>query len=553
MLEGLKTQERVVDIIREHGLESDRHFLDSSLATLEQWLPRVYLDYPSGLSWQATDALGKEFCAEDRIAGHVLYFLNNKIAQEGHTCYPISLLFGALSYTFPKLVEEKQELQESLKKLMDFGKVVASKQALWITHSHADENLILSGIRDAASRNPDLDIPADAYISGLTDAQAQAIRALTKSRVVILDGFPGTGKTWTSAKIVKYLEAEGYDVTLLAPTGLAAKNLKDRCKKYASTIHSFVLSRKNQENTLQGRQAFIIDEFSMVDTRILAEFFEVIQDCSPYLVFVGDTNQLPSVGAGNLLSEIIALREKLNLGYIQLTEIIRQQTGSEIALNAALIRSGRTELLNQSEFNFCEMDSSNIPDVILKFANKMVSDRREFVVLSPVKRGPCGVDSLNHVLRQIFNPPSAHKRESEEYREGDRILVNRNFYDYGLVNGDIGTLKEIQSANKFVIVVADKEYTIDNEVISNLKHAYALTVHKAQGQEFETVLMPFIDGFGSMLKNRLLYTAITRAKRKCVVFGSMSAVRKAIRNNKDQDRFTGLQLIETGRPSWSKA
>jgi exodeoxyribonuclease V alpha subunit len=551
--EDLKKQNRVADILKEEGLESDRKFFEESLATLDQWLPRVYLDYPSGLSWQAVDALGRVFCSEDRVSGYVLYFLNNKIAQEGHTCYPLSLLFGALSYTFPRLVEDKPQLQESIRKLMDFGRVMVNKHAIWITHSHADENMILSGIRDAASRKPDLDIPADAYISGLTSAQAQAIRELNNSRVLILDGFPGTGKTWTSSKIVKYLEAEGYDVTLLAPTGLAAKNLKDRCKKYASTIHSFVLSRKNQDKTLQGRQAFIIDEFSMVDTRILSEFFEVIQDCSPYLVFVGDTNQLPSVGAGNLLAEIISLKDKLKLSYVQLTEIIRQQTGSEIAQNAALIRSGRTDLINQAEFNFCEMAPSDIPQTILKFANKMMSDRREFVVLSPVKKGPCGVDALNAVLREIFNPPSSHKRQTDEYREGDRILVNRNFYDYGLVNGDIGTLKEIQSPNKFVIAVADKEYTIDNEVISNLKHAYALTVHKAQGQEFETVLMPFIDGFGSMLKNRLLYTAITRAKRKCVVFGNMTAMKRAIKNNKDQDRFTGLQLIELGKPSWGKA
>lgn len=553
MADELNTQNRVVDLIKEHGTEGDRRFMEDNLDTLQQWLPRVYLDYPFGLSWQATDAIGREFSKDDRIAGHVLYFLNNKIAQEGHTCFPISLLFGALSYTFPNLVRDKTHLQEALRKLMDFGKVVANRYAVWITHAHSDENMILSGIRDASSRKPDLDIPADAYILGLTDAQAQAIRALNTSRVLILDGFPGTGKTWTSAKIVKYLEAEGYDVTLLAPTGLAAKNLKDRCKKYASTIHSFVLSRKNQENTLQGRHAFIIDEFSMVDTRILAEFFEVIQDCSPYLVFVGDTNQLPSVGAGNLMSEIISLKDKLNLAYVQLTDIIRQQTGSEIALNAALIRKGKTELLNQSEFNFCEMSEIDIPETILKFAKKMTQDRREFVVLSPIKKGACGVDSLNATLREIFNPPAIQKRESNEFREGDRILVNRNFYDYGLVNGDIGTIKEIQSAKQFVISIADKEYTIDKEIISNLKHAYVLTVHKSQGQEFETVLMPFVEGFGSMLKNRLLYTAITRAKKKCVVFGNMSAIRKAIKNTKDQDRFTGLQLIETGKPSWSKS
>lgn len=159
---------------------------------------------------------------------------------------------------------------------------------------------------------------------------------------------------------------------------------------------------------------------------------------------------------------------------------------------------------------------------------------------------------MNIVLREVFNPPAVQKRETDDWREGDKILVNRNFYDFGLVNGDIGLIKEIKSDKSMVITISDREYTINKEVILSLKHAYAITAHKSQGNEFDTVLLPFVDSFGIMLKNRLLYTAITRAKRKCVVFGSTTALNKAIRSTKDQDRFTGLQLIETGKPSWSK-
>jgi exodeoxyribonuclease V alpha subunit len=550
--ELIKIQARIVEIIREEGTESDRYFLDKSLPDADKWVSQVYVNYPFGLSWQGTEALGRVFCPQDRLAGSILYFLNNKITQEGHTCYPLSLLFGALKINFPHQVKDKQSLEPSLRKLIDLGKVMVKNKAIWIQHTFADESQILAGIRDCVSRQPDLDIPLEAFTADLTDAQAEAIRALSKARLLILDGYPGTGKTFSSAKIVKYLEAEGYSVTLLAPTGLAAKNLKDRCKKHASTIHSFVLSRKNNDSPLHGRQAFLIDEFSMVDSRILSEFFEVIQDTTPIIIFVGDTNQLPSVGPGNLLAEVISLKDKFNLAYVQLTQIIRQKTGSEIAHNAALIRQGKTNIINDSEFKFYEMPESDIPDMILRSAQKMMNEKREFVVLSPVKKGPCGVDALNSVLREIFNPPAIQKREVNDWREGDKILVNRNFYDFGLVNGDIGVIKEIQSAQKMLITVADKEYLINGEVILNLKHAYALTVHKAQGQEFETVLMPFVDSFGVMLKNRLLYTAITRAKRKCVVFGSTTALNKAIRNTKDQDRFTGLQLIEIGKPSWGK-
>lgn len=548
-----KLQERVIGVIREDGTESDRYFLDDArLLDVESWINQVYLKYPFGLSWQGTDALGKVFCPEDRLAGHVLYFLNNKITQEGHTCYPLTLLFGALKLNFPHLVSDKDSVEPSLRKLIELGKIIVKDKAVWIQHSYADESQILAGIRDCVSRKPDVDVPLEAYTSGLTEAQAEAIRALSKSRLLILDGLPGTGKTFSSAKIVKYLEADGYAVTLLAPTGLAAKNLKDRCKKHASTIHSFVLSQKNKEAPLHGRHAFLIDEFSMVDSRILSEFFEVIQDTTPVLVFVGDTNQLPSVGPGNLLSEIIALKDKLGLSYVKLTQIIRQKTGSEIALNAALIREGKTKLVNDSEFKFYEMGEADIPQMILKSAQKMTNEKRDFVVLSPVKKGPCGVDALNIILREVFNPPAVQKRENEDWREGDKILVNRNFYDFGLVNGDIGLIKEIKSDKSMVITISDKEYTINKEVILSLKHAYAITAHKSQGNEFETVLLPFVDSFGIMLKNRLLYTAITRAKRKCVVFGSTSALNKAIRSTKDQDRFTGLQLIETGKPSWSK-
>jgi len=550
-MNDIEIHEKVQAILHEHGSESDRAILKFE-QNISTFITNVYINYPSGLSWNATHALGQEFAKSTEVEGHLLFFLNNKIASEGHTCYPLSLLFGAMKYNFPYLKNEKVDLENALRKLIDLGKVVIKNKTVWIQHSYSDESKILSGLRDVVSRPSDVEVPLDAFTAGLTEMQASVIRSLSKSRMVILDGYPGTGKTYLSAKISQVLEADGFQVTLLAPTGLAAKNLKDRCNKHASTIHSFVLSQKNKEKSLQGRHAFLIDEFSMVDTRIFSDFFEVIQDCEPFLVLVGDTNQLPSVGGGNLLSEIISLKQILNFSYTQLTEIIRQKTGSEIAQNAALIRSGKTNLINASEFKFYEMNEREIPNLILKSAQKLMAEKRNFVVLSPVKKGSCGVDFLNIKLKEIFNPPAIEKRELNSWREGDRILVNRNFYDLGLVNGDIGHIKEILANNNMIISVAGKEFQINNEVIVNLKLSYAITVHKSQGLEFETVIMPFVDAFGTMLKNRLLYTAITRAKQKCVVFGSSSALSKAIRNTKDQDRFTGLRLLETGKPSWSK-
>jgi exodeoxyribonuclease V alpha subunit len=550
-MNSVELHKRVTEILQEHGTAGDRELVNFD--QLEEWVKLVYLNYPNGLSWQATHEIGKEFGGQHQVEGHILYFLNNKIAVDGHTCYPLSLLFGALKYNFPNLVREKSDVEPALRRLIDLGKVVVKNKAVWIQHSYADESKILNGLREIVSHPSDIEAPIDAFTAGLTEMQASAVRALGKSRVLILDGFPGTGKTFVSAKIAQILEADGFQVTLLAPTGLAAKNLKDRCKKYASTIHSFVLSQKNKESGLHGRQAFLIDEFSMVDTRIFSEFFEVIQDCEAFLVLVGDTNQLPSVGGGNLLSEIISLKDNLNFSYVQLTEIIRQKTGSEIAQNASLIRHGNTKLINDSEFKFYEMPEFDIPDLILKSAQKLMSEKRNFVILSPMKKGPCGVDALNVVLKEIFNPPAIEKREINSWREGDRILVNRNFYDIGLVNGDIGFIKEINSQVSMTISIAGKEYQIDKDVINNLKLAYGITVHKSQGLEFDNVIMPFVDSFGGMLKNRLLYTAVTRAKQKCVIFGSSSALTKAIKNNKDQDRFTGLRLLETGKPSWSKS
>jgi exodeoxyribonuclease V alpha subunit len=552
-MNSAELQTRVTEIAQEHGTESDRALLKSILEPLEEWVKLVYLNYPYGFSWNFTHEIGKEFGRQHQIEGHILYFLNNKIAADGHTCYPLSLLFGALKYNFPHIIREKSDVEPALRRLIDLGKVVVKNKAVWIQHSYSDESKILNGLREIVSRPSDIEAPVEAFTAGLTDMQASAIRSLNKSRVLILDGYPGTGKTHLSSKIAEILEADGFQVTLLAPTGLAAKNLKDRCKKYASTIHSFVLSQKNRESGLHGRQAFLIDEFSMVDTRIFADFFEVIQDCEAFLVLVGDTNQLPSVGGGNLLSEIISLKDHLNFSYVQLTEIIRQKTGSQIAQNAALIRRGNTNLISESEFKFYEMPEPEIPDLILKSAQKLMNENRNFVILSPMKRGSCGVDALNIVLKEIFNPPAIEKREINSWREGDRILVNRNFYDVGLVNGDIGFIKEIHSQTSMTISIAGKEYKVEKDVIYNLKLAYAITCHKSQGLEFDNVIMPFVDSFGIMLKNRLLYTAITRAKQKCIIFGSSSALTKAIRNNRDQDRFTGLRLLETGKPSWSKS
>ena len=284
----------------------------------------------------------------------------------------------------------------------------------------------------------------------------------------------------------------------------------------------------------------------MVDVKIFSTFMEIISENS-ILFFVGVIGQLPSIGPGQLLKEMISMKDHYNIAYKKLDKIIRQAEGSDIISNAHRIRHGEQNIKKNSDtFSFLAYeDESDASKQLIRFSVTLQEKGRDFIVLSPTHRGPCGVEFLNENLRELFNPADIGKVEAikGKWREGDKILVNQNFYHLGLVNGDIGYIKKILDDKQFVITVMGTEYSVGKEVIEALKHAYALTIHKSQGQEFDVVLMPFVKSFTIQLQRKLLYTAVTRAKKKVIILGHEEAVNRAIATDREQYRRTGLKIL----------
>ena len=550
MLTDDSNYERLLNYLKDRGYESYHDYFVKHRPS-EEYYSRIYFQYPDNhLNWDLTDELGQIFCPEKRAHGYLLYYLATVICTEGNTLADLR----TIQDNFRQKMRGKPytptpgEFSTALKDLHQEKLIHIEGQCVWHYTLWHYEKTITDVMKRTSEMRPLHLQDADIFRGDLTEAQFGVLKSVTDHRIVIMDGLPGTGKTHACSNIVNYLEQHGVPVWLLAPTGLAAKNLSDRCSRPARTLHSFVML---SETGSDGNDvAFLIDEFSMVDVRIFSQLVsKVFQECDPIFIFVGDTGQLPSIGPGQIFKELIELKDKYGIAYHRLEKIVRQQEGSEIIQNAHSIRFGKTDIINKNQFQFAETDEHEASDSIIKAATKLKTAGkvcgRDFVVLSPTHKGQCGVAFLNEKLREIFNPHSYEKYETNNgmWREGDLVLINQNFYNLGLVNGDIGTIKEINNERSFVIKLFDREVRVTKEVIKTLKHAYALTIHKSQGQEFPIVIMPFVNSFTIQLQRKLLYTGITRAKEKVIIFGHRAALNKAINTSREEYRKTGLKTL----------
>lgn len=416
----------------------------------------------------------------------------------------------------------------------------------------------------------------------LTETQTlAAFRALTES-VSILTGLPGTGKTTTLQSAVSVLQDCEVPFLLVAPTGIAAKRLSSVTGAPASTVHR-AFSAKGWKDEGEGRattyvgvvgsdqgrsdgdtktqmwefgpdnphpaQVVIVDESSMVDLHMLYRLLMGTQETCR-LVFVGDPFQLPSVGAGDVLRDLASCGA---YPHTHLSEIFRQQGTSGIVLAAHAIHSGRTPDMTLPDFTLVRAeDDHEASSVIIKVARRLYDRRLNFQVLSPRHGGDAGVTNLNEVLRVTINPPGPGLAErniaGSVVRESDRIMVIKNDYDNGVYNGDVGRVSRIDHKRKqLTIRVFAEDGGVPREVVYDLtkgappiRLAYAQTVHKSQGQEYDVIVVPVLSSFGRQLQRNLLYTAITRAKKRVILVGDADAVRRAVRNNRANKRNTLL-------------
>lgn len=392
----------------------------------------------------------------------------------------------------------------------------------------------------------------------LAQKQKEAIKACLHHGVLVLTGGPGTGKTTVIKGILSILKAQGLKIRLAAPTGRAAKRLSETTGQKALTIHR-LLEANNlaQDDNLQlgfskdiddqlDADVIILDEVSMVDIVLMHHFLNAVPDgCR--IILVGDTDQLPAVGPGSVLKDIIRSQK---IPAIRLDEIFRQAQTSMIIQNAHIINAGRLPDLRKqySDFVFYELnDDTSITQKILDLCTKDLPHEgfdvlKDVQVLSPMHRFLCGVENLNLILQEQLNPKKNQdelKYSSQTFRVGDKVMHIRNNYQKNVFNGDIGFIQDINN-EKLTVDYFDHIVTYEKNELNELTLAYASSVHKSQGSEYKVVIVPLSTSHYIMLQRNLLYTAITRAKQKVIIIGSKKALMTAIQSNRTQKRYTLL-------------
>ena len=419
----------------------------------------------------------------------------------------------------------------------------------------------------------------------LDDKQRLAVAEAAKRGLLIITGGPGTGKTTTINTIIRYFESEDYEIALAAPTGRAAKRMTEATGYEARTIHRLLeinggmeedrnnSFERNEENPIEA-DVVIIDEMSMVDIYLMNALLKAVVP-GTRLILVGDVDQLPSVGPGSVLRDIIS-SEKFPV--VCLEKVFRQAAKSNIVVNAHRINEGKPlDLVNKHTdfFIMRRYDTTSVQVMMEKLIKEILPpnldvDPFDIQVLTPMRKTALGVEALNVWLQEILNPKDKKKREKEVagrlFREGDKVMQTKNNYQLewevvnrygipeekgiGVFNGDIGKIIEINDFSETVKVVFDDDRRVEYsfKLLEELEHAYAITIHKSQGSEYPVVLMPLISGPRMLMNRNLLYTAVTRAKKCVTIVGNEQTVQEMIQNVREQTRYTGLRdrIVEMG-------
>lgn len=424
----------------------------------------------------------------------------------------------------------------------------------------------LTNLKDDNYKDLDycLDNFSKSYSICYNEEQKNAIIGAFSKHFMVITGGPGTGKTTIIKGIVqlyrelnKYSMDTCYDrVALLAPTGRASKRLSEASMFPASTIHRFLKWNKDNnsfqvnERNKSNVELVIVDEASMIDVVLFSQLLRGLRsDCR--IIIVGDDNQLPSVGPGQVLKDII---ESNKVNVFKLSEIYRQKQGSNIIQLAYDINSGKIDLdiFNKNDCIFIPCLSSNVMNNIIDISSKYIDvDYKKFQILAPMYRGINGIDSINIKMQDLFNGKNSKKNEISVngviYREGDKVIQLTNMLDDNVFNGDIGIIDDISVSNKLITIDFDGNLvTYKSSEFQNFKHAYSISIHKSQGSEFETIIIPIVKSYSKMLYRKLIYTAVTRSKAKLYLIGEIDALEDAVKNNLVDVRKTSIcdRLIE---------
>ncbi len=591
--EGLR---RTIIYLQGYGISSSlsmkiyKYFKEKTIMIVET-NPYRLADELFGIGFKLADniaeKIGIEKSSEYRIKAGIKYALNQNANLFGNVYLPEKELLKQVKEILdinediikPILINLQMERQICIEKTNE-------DNIVFLNAYYYAESYVAKKILELSKNKISYDKKYNEWIKNiekennisLAKKQKQAVKEAMVNGVLVITGGPGTGKTTTINTIISMLKIEGYEIELCAPTGRAAKRMSEATGFDAQTIHRLLGISFFEEN--KKRQTFekdedmpieadviIVDECSMIDVLLMSGLLRAVAN-GTRIILVGDVDQLPSVGAGNVLKDII---ESGCINVVRLNEIFRQARESAIVTNAHRINNGEYPILNDASKDFFFLKRHNMEDVnntivelitkrLPKFLN--ISDNKAIQVLSPMKKSPIGVENLNNILQKALNPYNKNKNEKEfrsiTFREGDKVMQIKNNYSMvwqvikdnknidegvGIFNGDEGIINKIDNKNEFIEVIFDecRYVKYDFSQLDELVLSYAITIHKSQGSEYKAVIMPIHSGVPMLLTRNLLYTGVTRAKDLAVIVGIEETLKKMVDNKREIERYTYLK------------
>ncbi len=543
--------------------------------------PYRLIDDVDGVGFQTADriaiTMGIAQDSEFRLRYGLKYILQEASMSAGHTYLPREMLVNRAA---EMLKSPAEVLNTHLNALLLARELVSSQvngqEGIFLKnvyYAEAETAVRLMALQNAATVHEDAAVQArirefeDKNGIRFSPLQRKAVSMAVQSGTLVITGGPGTGKTTIINCILSLLNGE--KTLLAAPTGRAAKRMSEATGQEAKTLHRLLefagdeeRFERNQDNPLDC-ECVIVDEMSMVDVFLMRSLLRALKD-GTRLILVGDADQLPSVGAGNVLRDILSSGA---LPSVRLTDIFRQSDESLIVLNAHRINHGEAPILNRRDSDFFfdrRLDAEEAAQTVVALCQTRLpkflktEDGRQIQVLAPAKKGPCGVIRLNQLLQNALNPPSLRKSEivygGSTFREGDKVMHVKNNYKLtwqtddgtegeGVFNGDMGVVTAIDKEDQTVTVRYDDERTVEYEYaqLEELELAYCLSVHKSQGSEFPAVVLPVVGGPKMLLTRNLFYTALTRARKLVVLVGREDVIGQMVENDHIATRYTALE------------
>jgi len=592
-VEGKREQRQAMIFLQQYGISQTLAIkiyqtYKQDLYSILKENPYRLADDIQGVGFRIADEIaarvGIHMDSDFRIRSGILYTLV-RASVEGHTCLPEKLLSSRASELLGLSPEymEKHYMDLAIDRKLVIKELDGIRYMYAANYYYMEMNTaVMLKELDISYEVPEKELRSRIHSiekgTGLEldELQREAVREAACNGLLVITGGPGTGKTTAINAIIRYFEMEGMDIFLAAPTGRAAKRMSETTGFEARTIHRMLELNggvegtagfeRNEQNPLET-DVIIVDEVSMVDTSLIHALLKAVA-AGTRLILVGDASQLPSVGAGSILRDII---DSDQFHVVRLTRIFRQAAQSDIIVNAHKINRGQEVILDNKSMDFFflkRFDANVIISVVIQLIQQKLPkyvDAKPFdiQVLTPMRKGLLGVERLNHILQQYLNPPDKDKVEKEHgdmvFREGDKVMQIKNNYQLeweirsrhglaidkgmGVFNGDMGLIRSISSYQEIVTVEFEEGRMVDYSFkqLDELELAYAITIHKSQGSEYPAVVIPLLTGPKMLMNRNLLYTAVTRAKKCVTLVGNDITFQNMIQNVSEQKRYTGLK------------